>query len=82
MYKNVNCCIHCLCVLCHFLQYSVDYFTNFITIRFVHSYSSICYSIDYLFKVSWWNYLFCAASEQVSNLFVLLYSFYSYLLLL
>lgn len=25
--------------------------TNFITIFFAHSYSSICYSIDYLFKL-------------------------------
>lgn len=38
------------CVLCCFIQYNVDYSTDFITIIFVHSYSSICYSIDYLFK--------------------------------
>lgn len=32
MYKNVNCCILCFCVLCCFLQYNVEYFTIFITI--------------------------------------------------
>lgn len=51
MYKNVNCCTQCFCVLCCFLQYNVEYLTNFITIFFAHSYSSICYSIAYLFKL-------------------------------
>lgn len=34
MYKNVNLLYTVLCVLCCFLQYNVDYFTNFITIIF------------------------------------------------
>lgn len=33
-----------------FQQYIVENFANFIYIFFPHPYSSICYSIDYLFK--------------------------------